>query len=49
MGQAQAPQAAASAQPDVTSRLKQLKDLLEQKLISQEEFDKRRGEILSSI
>lgn len=49
MGQAQAPQAAAAAQPDVTSRLKQLKDLLEQKLISQEEFDKRRGEILSSI
>ena len=48
MGQ-QAPAAAAAATPDLGGRMKQLKDLLDQKLISQEEYDKKRAEILSAI
>ncbi len=42
-------QQAPSGGGDLAGRLKQLKDLLEQKLISQDEFDKRKAEILASI
>lgn len=41
--------AAAAAGGDLTARLKRLKELLDQQLITQEEFDKKKAEILSSI
>lgn len=38
-----------SQESDITSRLKQLRSLLEQNLITQEEFDKKRKELLDRL
>ena len=48
-GQAPAGQAAAPAADDPTARLAKLKSMLDQELISQEEFDKKKAEILSEL
>lgn len=50
MGMAgQGQQAAATGGNDITGRIKQLKELLDQNLISQEEYDRKRADILASI
>lgn len=47
-GGAAIPQAAAAG-PDLTTRLAQLKDMLDKSLITAEEFDKKKAEILSQL
>ncbi|MFA7237243.1 MAG: SPFH domain-containing protein [Phycisphaeraceae bacterium] len=49
MADALNPQTSIPAVPDVRSRLKRLKELLDDGLIAQQEFDKRKEQILSEI